>query len=259
MKKTIGFHAICLTVALLAIAGSPARVKLQTKDQACSVENRNQFYEEFVESSEGPKKDKDNALAAAWKYLACPADGSDEQEARHNYVMGRMLILKNSSSEAIPYLIKAASYYSTLKTSPQIYADLAQAYEEGPYIRLSTAYTQVYLGKDETDESLVAMENINQIVDRMIDAYARAIALTGFVEMPKSENNSPRGFTATGGTNPTGWLDRLTELFRYRHKGSAAGMKEMLEVILSTPLPPEPAPIALPPGAKETLLSRKTF
>ena len=34
-------------------------------------------------------------------------------------------------------------------------------------------------GKDETPESKLALENINQVIDRMIDAYARAVALAG--------------------------------------------------------------------------------
>ena len=46
-----------------------------------------------------------------------------------------------------------------------------------PNCQISTSDTSQ--DKDETPESKLALANINQIVDRMIDAYARAVALAG--------------------------------------------------------------------------------
>ena len=66
-----------------------------------------------------------------------------------------------------------------LKKSPFTYAYIAGAYETGPYAKLSDQYKAMYLGKDETPESKLMLANINQLVDRMIDAYARAIAAAG--------------------------------------------------------------------------------
>ena len=160
-----------------------------------------------------------------------------------------MLSLRNSASEAIPYFIKAASYTSTVKTSPQTYAYLAAAYEEGPYAKLADAYERTYSGKDEIDESRLALANINQIVDRIIDAYARAVALVG-LESPTLMQGASFRLRSTV-ESPAMWLGKLTELYKYRHNASEAGLKNLIRTVLSTPLPPEPTPITwLPPRKK---------
>ena len=94
----------------------------------------------------------------------------------------------------------------------------------------------MYSGKDETPESKLALANINQIVDRMIDGYARAVALAG--------------------TNPlytqqkTVWNDSLTQWYKYRNNNTDTGMSQLVAGILSKPLPPEPTPLtSLPPSS----------
>jgi hypothetical protein len=159
------------------------------------------------------------------------------------------LSLKKSSTEAIPYFIKAVSYNANVKASPQTYVYLAEAYEQGPYEKLSAAYTSKFAGEDETDESLLALENIYQIVDRIIDAYARAVTLAG-VEPSKI---APRtGWRIRHSpTGPTDWIDDLTVLYKFRHEGSDAGLKELISTILSQPLPVEPAPITSLPSREK--------
>jgi tetratricopeptide (TPR) repeat protein len=247
MKKTIILQAGGCTLAVLVIAGFPDRVQLQPPAQAqnqCSVESKNQSYRDFLASYEGDSRDQAKAVEAAKEYLGCPDEPSDQEEvrARLNFAVGIILGLKNSYSEAIPYFIKAASYNSVFKTSPQTYAYLGEAYLKGPYAKLSAAYERRYSGQDETEESRLAYKNILQIVDHVIDAYARAVALAG-VEPPKTARHEDLRIGS-----PAVWMERLSELYRFRHKGSEAGLKELIATILSTPLPPEPTPItSLPP------------
>lgn len=144
------------------------------------------------------------------------------------------LTLKASPSESLTHLIKAAQFESELKKDPWTYVFIAAAYEAGPYTKLSADYKTNFEGKDESPESKLALENINQIIDRMVDAYARAAALAG--TNPKYQANKPA------------WMEALTTWYKYRHKDSDAGLNELIASVTSKPLPPEPTPITtLPP------------
>lgn len=252
MKASICSSAICVTGAVLA-AGPTTRsdAKLLAPVQSqCSVENKTLYFREFQESYEVDKKDLTKALEFAKKYLSCPDDLSNQDVlASLNLAVGEILRSKNSSNDAIPYFIKAASLNSTLKSSARTYADLAEAYLEGPYEQLSHAYTSTFAGKKENRESRLALENINQLVDRVIDAYARAVALSGAdwrMITPRAglTVRSPR-------SEPRDWIEDLTEFYRFRHHGSVAELRKLIETVLSHPLPDPPTPITVLPREKE--------
>jgi hypothetical protein len=163
-----------------------------------------------------------------------PFGNKDEALAYLNYSIGALTLPQDPSS-ALSFLIKAAQFESDLKKLPFFYAYIAGAYENGPYAKLSEAY-KVYANKDETPESKLALANINQVVDRMIDAYARAVAAAG--TDPKFQAAKPE------------WVEGLAQWYKYRHDKSDAGMNELVASILTKPLPPEPTPLtSLPPSA----------
>jgi len=227
-------------VLLIAALPDSGRLRAQAQN-GCSIEDKKQAYSDFTSSYEGNTRDRVKALAAAKKYLACSAEtGGDQEEelAKVNLAVGRMLRMQDLSSDAIPYFIKAASYNSTVKTSPQTYVDLAYAYMD-IYEKLSEAYRTRYEGKAEDQQSLMALENIHAVIDRMIDAYARVVALVGVPAKPSSPH---------GGLNLGEWaMGSLIEFYRYRHKGSEAGLRELIASILSEPLPGWPIPPASVP------------
>ena len=164
-----------------------------------------------------------------------PLTGKDVAVAYLNYTIGA-LSLEKEPANALKNLIKAAQFETPLKKSPYTYAYIAGAYETGPYAKQSEEYKSMYSGKDETPESKLALANINQIVDRMIDGYARAVALAG----------SDANFA----TQKTVWNESLTQWFKYRNNNSDAGLSQMVAGILSKPLPPEPTPLtSLPPAS----------
>ena len=154
-----------------------------------------------------------------------------------NYTIGTITLEKDPSA-ALKNLIKAAQFETPLKKSPYTYAYIAGAYETGPYAKLSEDYKTKYSGKDETPESKLALANINQIVDRMIDAYARAVALAG----------TDAKFT----TAKTGWNESLTTWYKFRNADKTDGLEQMIAGILSKPLPPEPTPITVLPAGPAT-------
>lgn len=236
MQGAIRFQSAWLAIAVVVFCGfASGQAFAQDQTQLhCCVEDKKQYHKDFEVSYEGPDRNRVKALEAARKYLACPADASDEEEilAKVNLAIGRMLSLNGSRSDAIPYFVKAASYKSTVQTLPRTYLDLALAYQDGPYEKLSSAYTTKYSGKDETEESKRELEHIDRVIDRMIDAYARVVALTG-VPLKPSSPHSGRGMAEVA-------MDTLSSFYKYRHKGSDAGLKDFIAGILSQPLPEWP-------------------
>ena len=179
---------------------------------------------EYIESGKAPEswspfKSKEDALG----YLYY-ATGFMEQ--------------KTNPTEALKSSIKAAQFDSDMKKNAQTYAFIANAYET-EYAKQSAEYERLYKDKPKTPESSLAEANINQLVDRIIDSLARAVAVAG----------TDAGAQAA----KTQWLERLTDLYKFRNKGSDAGLKDMIAGVMSKPLPPVPTPITtLPPEPAAT-------
>jgi len=163
-----------------------------------------------------------------------PLANRDVALAYLNYTIGS-LTLEQDPAAALKNLIKAAQYETPLKKSPYTYAYIAGAYETGAYAKQSEAYKTAFSGKDETPESKLALANINQIVDRMIDAYARAVALAGT--------------DAKFAQAKASWQESLTTWYKYRNSDKTDGMNELVAGILAKPLPPEPTPLTVLPAS----------
>ena len=166
-----------------------------------------------------------------------PLANKEAAMAYLNFTIGT-LTLENDPANALKNLIKAAQFETQLKKSPFTYAYIAAAYETGPYAKQSEAYKTIYGGKDETPESKLALANINQIVERMIDGYARAVALAGTDAQFEKQKAL--------------WKESLTTWYKYLNPTDTAltGMDQLIAGVLSKPLPPEPTPLtALPASA----------
>ena len=166
-----------------------------------------------------------------------PLTNRDVAVAYLNYTIGTQA-LQSDPGTALKHLLKAAQFETPLKKSPYTYAYIAGAYETGPYAKQSQQYKEMYSGKDETPESKLALANINQLVDRMIDGYARAVALAG---------SDPKLATVK-----QGWNDTLMQWYKFRNNDSDASLTELVAGILSKPLPPEPTPLTSLPAAPAT-------
>lgn len=154
-----------------------------------------------------------------------PFKGKDDTLAYLNYAVG-FLTLKTDPNRSIDSLLKAATYQSDIKKTPSTYYFLAVAYEAGPYKTLSTAYQTEFAGKPETPASKAALEKLNVVMDRIIDAYARAIATSG--TDPKTEQSRKE------------WLAQMSNYYKFRNNNSDAGMTELINGVLAKPLPPKP-------------------
>ncbi|HEY5883988.1 MAG TPA: hypothetical protein VIT88_04840 [Pyrinomonadaceae bacterium] len=176
---------------------------------------------------------QNGATPSSW----APYSGKDEALAYLNNTIGVLMISK-TPTEALPFLLKAAQLEGKLKKQAITYGYIGDAYQSGPYDQLSAQYKTNFEGKDETPESKLALENINQIVDRMIDAYARAVALSGT--------------DAASAASKQAWMDTLTTWYKYRNNQSDAGLTNLIAGVLNKPLPPVPTPITSLPAATPT-------
>jgi tetratricopeptide (TPR) repeat protein len=163
-----------------------------------------------------------------------PLQSKEVAVAYLNYTIGALSLEKDPAT-ALKHLIKAAQFETPLKKSPYTYAYIAGAYETGPYAKQSEDYKAKFSGKDETPESKLALANINQLVDRMIDGYARAVAVAG--SDPKFNAQKPV------------WNESLTTWFKFRNNNTTTGMNELVAGILAKPLPPEPTPLTSLPAS----------
>jgi tetratricopeptide (TPR) repeat protein len=154
-----------------------------------------------------------------------PFKGKDDTLAYLHYAVG-FLTLKTDPNQAIDSLLKAAQLESDIKKTASTYYFLAVAYESGPYKTLSTEYQAKFANKPETPESKAALEKLNGVMDRIIDAYARAIAAAG--TDPKTQQNR------------TDWTAKVSTYYKFRHEGSDTGMTEFINGALQKPLPPKP-------------------
>ena len=156
-----------------------------------------------------------------------PFKGKEDTLAYLNYAIGFMS-LKTNPDQAIDSLLKAARYDSDIRKTASTYYFLGVAYEAGPYKTLSTAYQSTYANKPETPESKAALEKLGVFMDRIIDAYARAIATAG--TDPKTEQSRKD------------WLVPLTNYYKFRNNNSEEGLTQFIANSLQKPLPPKPAP-----------------
>ena len=154
-----------------------------------------------------------------------PFKGKDDTLAYLNYAVG-FLTLKTSPEQAIDPLLKAAQFESDIKRTPSTYYFLAVAYESGPYKTLSAAYQKDFADKPETPASKAALEKLGVVMDRIVDAYARAIASAGTDAKTQQSRNE--------------WLTQMTTYYKFRHNNTDTGLTEFIAGVLQKPLPPKP-------------------
>ena len=131
--------------------------------------------------------------------------------------------LKTKPEAAVTDFIKTAQINSDRRNSPSTYYYIAVAYQNGPYRRLSDDYQKRFANQAESPEGKAALDAVNKVMDKMIDAYARAVALA---------QKDPQQAAAM-----TSWRARLTDFYKYRHDGSDVGLNEFIAGVLATPLP----------------------
>ncbi|HJR06960.1 MAG TPA: hypothetical protein VJ842_06880 [Pyrinomonadaceae bacterium] len=165
-----------------------------------------------------------------------PFKTKEESLAYLNFAVGEYLI-KTDPASAIPYYLKALALETPVKTTASAYARLAAAYQVGQYDPLQKEFTAKYGGKPETEESKFALNNLNQVMDRVMDAYARAVNLAGNDPNPKVQQEKNT------------WKETLTGFYKFRNNDSITGLDAFIAGATSKPLPQPFTPQPFVPSA----------
>ncbi len=181
-------------------------------------------------SESAPHAKKAIELVEAGKPFA-PLPSKDAALAYLNYVLAKNTV-KSDATAAIPYFVKALRFESDLKKNPLVYNELAAAYGEGPVAKLSEEYKK-FIGQPESPESKLALANLNQAIDRQIDAFARSAA------------------ASTNPTDKKAVMEVLEGLYKDRN-GKTDGLPELVASVLSKPIPDVPTPITSLPTTSGT-------
>jgi hypothetical protein len=155
------------------------------------------------------------------------------------YYIG-FLSYDTAPEDAAAQLLKVAQSNSTFSKEPSTYQLLGVSYYNGELKKLADEYKTKYEGKEETPESAALYNRINAVLDRIIDAYARAVALS----------NGKSQYAALNTQAKTA----LTTIYKQRHDNSDAGLNELIANVLSKPImlpgqEPAPTPPASTTGA----------
>jgi hypothetical protein len=148
-----------------------------------------------------------------------------------NYYIG-FFTLKNSPAEAATFLVKAAQSNSSFAKEPTTYDFLGAAYINSELKTLVNDYKAKCEGKDASPECDALLNKVTAVTHRIVDAYARATALTPAAQT--KEKDARRA--------------NLSTFYKQLHDGSETGMNELVAGILSKPImlpgqePPPPAP-----------------
>lgn len=169
-----------------------------------------------------------------------PFKSKNEAVGYLNYALGYFAVKDKKYDEALTYFKTAAQQDNSFtKTEPSTYSNIAFIYTQD-YTRLGDQYKKDFEGKEKTPESEAALARIDQVVDMMIDSYARAVAYND-----KSAKPDP--------ARKAEWMKTLTEIYKYRHNNSDTGLQEMITGITAKPIPTlGPAPAPVPVGTSTT-------
>ncbi|MDT7690164.1 MAG: hypothetical protein QOE46_2923 [Acidobacteriota bacterium] len=144
--------------------------------------------------------------------------------------------------DAATQLLKVAQSSSPFAKEPSTYQLLGASYYNGELKKLAAEYKAKYENQPETPESKALYDKVNVVLDRVIDAYARAVALS---------NGKPQYAATLNAIKPV-----LTNLYKQRHDNSDTGLNELIASVLSKPIPvPGQEPVATPAPSSSSALT----
>jgi hypothetical protein len=138
-----------------------------------------------------------------------------------NFALGELLRDQSPVEAAAAYL-KAIQADSPYRNEPIAYHRLGAAILKGEFAQLSAEYNEKYGAKQSSSEQRAMFDRINHLVERAIDAYARAVALSTNPQQQDARNKI---------------LVQLTALYKSFHNNSDAGLSELIATVLAKPLP----------------------
>lgn len=152
---------------------------------------------------------------------ADPFKGIDVARGFLNFALGSLL-REQAPVDAAAAFLKAVQADSPYRTDPIAYHGLGATTLKGEFKQVSAEYNEKYAAKEPSAEQKAMLERINHLEERVIDAYARAVALSTNPQQQEAR---------------TRVLAQLTALYKSFHNNSDAGLDELIATVLSKPLP----------------------
>jgi hypothetical protein len=156
-----------------------------------------------VNNQKGNKSLNGEALSHARAALQMIEQGKAPQKwvvwpSRDEAVVGlslytATLLNESSPQEAITTLVNAAKADGPVKSDPRVYALLGTYYYKSEFGKLAEQYKQQCEGKDASAECDALFARVQNSLDHVIDAYARAVA---YSKDPKVKANAQKDLTA---------------------------------------------------------------
>ncbi len=146
-----------------------------------------------------------------------------------NYSVALMSL--NTPGDALTHLMKAAMYEGKPKKDPTLYYYIA-ALREQDVQRLRAESEKA---TPDSPEAKAASAKLNETIDMVIDAYARAL----------SYMEADQQFQQRYQQQKPGWMEKLTTYYKFRHN-SDSGLKEYIAGIQAKPMPGQPEQSLVP-------------
>jgi hypothetical protein len=148
-----------------------------------------------------------------------PIKDQAEANALMYYIIG-IFSADVDDKESANSFLKSTTFDSIYKTNSFVYYKIA-AYYDKMLVEASKNYQVKHGAKTKEDAEMKAdNEKLDKILDRVIDAYARAVKYAETDKNPSIEN----------------WKNRLKQIYVFR-KQSEAGLTEYINNVLSSPMP----------------------
>ncbi|HKG48100.1 MAG TPA: hypothetical protein VKB02_15295 [Pyrinomonadaceae bacterium] len=138
-----------------------------------------------------------------------------------NFALGWFLRAQ-SPVEAADAFSQAINSGGRFKDDPLIYNLLGIAILKGEYVQVAADYNTKFGNKPPSPEQQAAWQRVVKLGERVIDAYARAVALSTRPEQAEGKAKM---------------LAHLTSLYKHFHNNSDAGLSDLIATVLSKPLP----------------------
>jgi hypothetical protein len=150
------------------------------------------------------------------------ADNKDEAVGLLQFSSGSLLVDSNPA-DAIAALTKAAQSASSYSKNPSTYVQLGRAIYNDQVRKQSDEYDVKCANANPSADCPAMLGQLYRGLDRVIDAYARSVALS---------RTNPEYKKIADSVNPV-----LTSYYKKRHDDSDAGLDQFVSGVLSMPLP----------------------
>jgi hypothetical protein len=130
----------------------------------------------------------------------------------------------DEAEKTLASLVTTARAVAPAATASETYARIAEAYAVARYEPAQIRFARLYEPlKPETKELREARAQLDAALDRVIDAYARALASCGGREACQASKAA--------------WEKSLTTYYAFRHGGESRGLEETIARALEGPMP----------------------